>query len=126
MYFNGTQFDWIATKNNSSGNANVYVDDISQGTVSLANATATPLYQRTVWSKSTSPGVHKVRIVWAATTGKYINIDAVDVVGSLRRRHRPSPVSVLRPARPPVAIVSPSTGPGSRTFRGPQQSPLEG
>ncbi len=96
IYFNGTQFDWFATKDNASGTADVYLDNVKAATVNLNNATT--LYQQNVWSTTVAGGVHKVEIRWAATTGKYINIDAVDVVGSL--------VS----APPTITSLSPTSG----------------
>ena len=100
IYFNGTQLDWIATKDNASGKADVYLDDVFKATVNLANASTVP--DVNVWSTGTvAGGPHKVMIVWNTTNiaGKYISIAAVDVVGSLVSAPPPSPASV--PPRAP-------------------------
>jgi hypothetical protein len=85
IYFNGTRLDWIAMKGTTTGKADVYLDDVFQRTVDLANPIA--LYQVNVYSTDVlAEGVHKLEIRWnttAANVGKYITVDAVDVVGSL-------------------------------------------
>ncbi len=82
--FNGQKLDWIATKGTTLGKAKVSLDGGAAVTIDLASATT--LYQQKVWSTPTlSPGVHTVDIWWDTSNaaGKYISIDAVDVVGSL-------------------------------------------
>jgi len=83
IYFNGTRFDWIAMKGTTTGKADVYLDDVFQTTINLANSVA--IYKQTVWSKTTAAGNHKVQIRWNTTNaaGKYITIDSVAVVGTL-------------------------------------------
>jgi C1A family cysteine protease len=85
--FNGTRMDWIGRKNAASGIAMVSVDGGSSVPVDLYNATA--LYKKVLWSTGTlPPGTHSVRIDCSATkrstaTAATINIDAVDVLGTL-------------------------------------------
>ncbi len=82
--FNGQRLDWIAAKGTTLGKAKVSLDGGAPVIIDLANATS--LYQEKVWSTNTlSPGLHTVDIWWDTTNaaGKYISIDAVDVVGSL-------------------------------------------
>jgi hypothetical protein len=98
--FNGTRLDWIAMKGTTPGKADVYLDGVLQTTVDLAAATA--VYQQKVWSTRDVPsGEHIVKFV-LKTAGKYLVIDAVDVMGSL----------VAPPPKPPViASVNFSSGP---------------
>jgi hypothetical protein len=82
--FSGTRLDLIAMKGTTPGIADVYVDDVFKQTINLSNATA--VYQVNVWSSGTvSNGAHKVKVVRnsASASGKYLTIDAVDVLGSL-------------------------------------------
>jgi hypothetical protein len=62
----------------------VYLDGVFVQTIDLANATA--IYKQNVWSTgNVSAGPHAVKIAWYAKNqaGKYITLDAVDVVGTL-------------------------------------------
>jgi peptidoglycan hydrolase-like protein with peptidoglycan-binding domain len=82
--FIGGRLDWIATKGVSMGKADVYLDGTFTQTVSLAGSAAK--YRQEVWSTGALPdGVHQVRIVYSSANAsdKYINIDAVDVLGEL-------------------------------------------
>ncbi len=82
--FNGTRLDWIAMKGTTTGIADVYLDDVFVQTINLANPTA--VYQQKVWSTGDlSNGIHRVRIVRssASASGKYLTIDAVDVLGTI-------------------------------------------
>jgi lipoprotein-anchoring transpeptidase ErfK/SrfK len=101
--FEGTRLDWIAMKGTTTGKADVYVDDVFQTTVDLARATA--VYQQDVWSARDLPnGTHKVKFVLNSTSasGKFLVIDAVDVLGSL----------VPAPPKPPtVTSIASSSGP---------------
>ena len=84
MTFNGTRFDWIAMKGTTTGVADVYLDDVLTATVDLGNAAAA--YQQDVWSTGTiSAGDHKIKIVRNAGSapGRYLTIDAVDVLGAI-------------------------------------------
>ncbi len=84
LTFEGTYLAWIATKGTTLGKAFVSVDGGAAKSVDLAAAVAT--YQQRVWTTGTlSSGRHTVKI-WrdaSSATGKYINVDAVDVAGTL-------------------------------------------
>lgn len=89
VYFSGTRLDWLAMKGSGCGKADVYLDDVLVKTVNLASSVTR--YQERVWSTGDLPyGVHKVRIVRspANVTGRYITIDAVEVLGSLGKTAR--------------------------------------
>jgi hypothetical protein len=83
--FNGTYLAWIATKGTTLGKAFVSLD--GKPAVSISLAAAKVAYQQKVWNTGTlSPGVHTVKI-WrdpANITGKFISVDAVEVIGSLK------------------------------------------
>jgi hypothetical protein len=82
--FSGTRLDWIAMKGTTPGVADVYLDDAFKQTIDLSNAVA--VYQQNVWSTGAlGNGPHKVKIVRnaASASGKYLTIDAVDVLGAL-------------------------------------------
>jgi hypothetical protein len=94
--FNGTYLDWIATKGTTLSKALVSLDDGTAKTIDLAASTVA--YQQKVWDTGTlSAGVHTVRISWDATNaaGKYISLDAIDVIGALATA---STASVVSPA----------------------------
>jgi hypothetical protein len=81
IVFNGTRLDWIATKSAAGATASVYVDGVFKTNVNLF--APSPGYQVDVWSTGDLPaGYHTVRITGAGL-GKYVNVDAVDVVGTL-------------------------------------------
>jgi hypothetical protein len=86
--FTGVSLTYIATKAASMGKAYVSLDGGTAVLVDLYNATTA--YQQKVWSTGAlTPGNHYVTITWsgqkrAGATGTYINIDAVDVVGTLK------------------------------------------
>jgi hypothetical protein len=89
LTFVGTRLAWIATKGTTTGQADVYVDGAFQTTVDLAAPAAT--YQQQVWSTGDlSKAVHTVKIVRSAASpsGKYLTIDAVEVVGTLLGKGR--------------------------------------
>lgn len=82
--FTGTRLDWIAMKGTTPGKADVYLDGVLKTTVNLASSTA--VYQQDVWSTHDLPsGTHKVKFVLnsSSASGKYLVIDAVDVLGSV-------------------------------------------
>ncbi len=83
--FDGTYLVWVATKGTTLGKAFVSVD--GKPAVSVNLAASKVAYQQKVWNTGTlSPGVHTVKI-WrdpANIAGKYISIDAFDVIGSLK------------------------------------------
>jgi lipoprotein-anchoring transpeptidase ErfK/SrfK len=103
--FNGTRLDWIAMKGITPGKADVYLDDVFQTTIDLAAPTA--VYQQDVWStRDLASGEHTVKFVLdSSSAGKYLVIDAVDVVGTL--------VGATPPVSGPPTItsVTPSSGP---------------
>jgi SpoIID/LytB domain protein len=83
--FNGTYLAWIATKGTTLGKALVSLDGGMAQSVNLA-ATAVA-YKQNVWNTGMlTPGSHSVRIWWdpSNTAGKYISVDAIDLVGSLQ------------------------------------------
>ncbi len=87
--FKGTQLDWIATKGVTMGKADVSVDGKAPVTIDLAAASAA--YQQRVFSTGVlASGYHTVKISWnpGNIEGKYINVDAVKVVGSLLAKTR--------------------------------------
>jgi IPT/TIG domain/Carboxypeptidase regulatory-like domain len=95
IYFNGTRLDWIAMKGTSTGPAKVYVDDDpNPETVNLTATSAS--YQVDVWTTGyLSRGLHRVRIEWNATSGKYVTIDAVKIDGTIA--YAPPSVSAVNP-----------------------------
>lgn len=101
--FEGTRLDWIAMKGTTTGIGDVYLDGEKKASINLANPTA--VYQQNVWSTGTLE--HKLHVVTivrsdSSAVGKYLTIDAVDVVGTL----------VTPPAPPPsVTSLTFSSGP---------------
>lgn len=103
--FDGTRLDWIAMKGTTPGKADVYLDDAFQTTIDLAASTA--VYQQNVWSThDLASGEHTVRFVLSSSSaGKYLVIDAVDVLGTIIDTPPPAPGS------PTITTVTPSSGP---------------
>jgi hypothetical protein len=84
--FNGTKLDLIATKGTTQGKARVYLDGQDKGVIDLSSATT--LRKQMVWSTGTvASGKHTVELSWLGKAGvaggTRINIDAVDVLGTL-------------------------------------------
>jgi subtilisin family serine protease len=85
--FQGTMLEWVAQKGPAAGVARVMLDGGTAKTVDLYAAVSLP--QQSVWATGPLPaGIHTVHVEWtgkknALSTGSAINIDAVDVVGSL-------------------------------------------
>ena len=82
--FYGTRLDLVAKKDPGQGLAIVCVDGLPPVTVNLYSAR--PLYQRRVWSTGTlTAGYHWVKVSSgrAIPAGPPINIDAVEVLGTL-------------------------------------------
>ncbi len=102
--FTGTRLDWIAMKGLTTGIADVYLDGEKNATVNLASPVA--IYQQKVWSTGdlTDPGTHVVKIVRSAASaaGKYLTVDAVDILGSIVTPPTPAPT---------ITSVSASSGP---------------
>jgi SpoIID/LytB domain protein len=83
--FTGIYLGWIATKGTTLGKAKVSLDGGAAVNVNLA-ATAVA-YQQLVWSTGIlAAGSHTVKITWDTSNaaGKYISLDAVDLVGTLQ------------------------------------------
>jgi hypothetical protein len=86
--FTGTAVRWVALKSPAYGVARVILDG---GTPELVNLySATNSYQQVVYSRSgLGAGTHTLRIEWTGTkggpptSGDYINVDAIEVVGTL-------------------------------------------
>ena len=84
IYFNGTQLDWMAMKGTTTGIADVYLDGTKVATINLAASSAS--YAVRVWSSGTLvAGDHYVKIVRSSSSasGKYVTLDAVDIVGTI-------------------------------------------
>ena len=86
--FTGTHLSWIAKKSPFYGKARVTLDGGDPAVVDLYSATT--LNKQNVWStRLLAPGSHTVRIEWtgtknAAATNTNINLDALDLRGTLR------------------------------------------
>ncbi len=99
IWFTGTQLDLIATKGYTQGKVRVSVDGGTAVLVDLYNSIT--LRQQRVWStKTLEQGTHRVTVSWTGqphTSGgpTRVNIDAVDVQGSLISPP-PSTASVTR------------------------------
>jgi len=87
IWFKGTRLDLIATKGVTQGKALVSLDGADPVEVDLYAPAV--LRQRPVWSTETlSAGPHNVKVTWTGRAsevgaGTRINIDAVDVTGTL-------------------------------------------
>jgi putative cell wall-binding protein len=82
--FDGTYLAWIATRGTTLSKAKVSLDGGTAVPVDLAASAVA--YQQKVWDTGTlSDGPHTVTISWDATNyaGKYISVDAIDVIGTL-------------------------------------------
>jgi hypothetical protein len=109
IYFSGTRLDWIATKGTTTGSADVYLDGVKKATINLAASSTT--YKVKVWSTGTiSTGRHVVKIVRSplSATGKYVTLDAVDVLGSLE--HAPPMVTGITPGSGGTSVTISGTG----------------
>jgi len=82
--FTGTYLAWIATAGTTLSKAYVSLDGGAAQTVDLARSAVA--YQQKVWNTGTlGSGRHTVKIWWnpSNTAGKYISVDAFDVLGTL-------------------------------------------
>jgi SpoIID/LytB domain protein len=82
--FTGTYLAWIATKGTTLGKAYASLDGGKAASVNLAASAVA--YQQSVWNTGTlAAGAHTVKIWWdtANKAGKYISVDAFDVLGTL-------------------------------------------
>ena len=83
--FDGAYLAWIATKGTTLGNALVSLDGGTAKKIVLAASAVA--YQQNVWNTGMlSLGEHTVTISWdpSNTAGKYISVDAIDLVGILK------------------------------------------
>jgi len=86
VWFSGTKLDLIATTGVTQGKAHVSVDGEDKGTIDFYSSAT--LRKQKVWSTGAlASGTHKVVISWTgqagASGGTRVNIDAVDVTGTL-------------------------------------------
>ena len=112
--FKGTYLAWIATKGTTLSKALVSLDGGTAKSIDLAASAVA--YQQKVWDTGTlSDGTHTVKISWDATnaTGKYISVDAVDVIGTL------TAASTTPPAPPRPLPQPPGTSRKTPTSRSP-------
>jgi hypothetical protein len=82
--FTGTYLAWIATAGTTLSKAYVSLDGRTAVSVNLARTAVA--YQQKVWNTGTlASGKHTVKIWWdpSNATGKYISIDAFDLLGAL-------------------------------------------
>jgi len=83
--FKGAFLAWIATKGTTLGKAYVSLDNGTAKSVNLAASAVA--YQQRVWNTGLlSSGVHTVKIWWESgkAAGKYISVDAIDLLGTLQ------------------------------------------
>ncbi len=98
--FNGTRLEWVATTGTTMGRASVTLDGGDPIAVDLHSATTRR--QVKVWSTGElSDAPHMVAITWtgdssAASVGTRVNIDAVEVNGSLTYAGEPPAPSPTR------------------------------
>jgi cell wall-associated NlpC family hydrolase/putative cell wall-binding protein len=82
--FTGTYLSWIATAGTTTGKAYVSLDGGTAHSVDLARSAAQ--YQGSVWATGVlDSGQHTVRITYDTTnaSGKFIDVDAFDVIGTV-------------------------------------------
>jgi hypothetical protein len=81
FHFTGTSVSWIGCeKGSAGGTAEVYIDDVFQQRVQLAQNYPTEGYQMTVFRKDGLPfGPHTLTIKVVNTDGSYVVVDAFDV-----------------------------------------------
>jgi stage II sporulation protein D len=82
--FTGTYLAWIATAGTTLSKAYVSLDGGTAQSINLARTAVA--YQQNVWNTGTlATGAHTVKIWWDPknAAGKYISVDAFDLVGTL-------------------------------------------
>jgi cell wall-associated NlpC family hydrolase len=92
--FKGTHLSWIATKGTTLGKALVSLDGGKAQSIDLAATKVA--YQQKVWDTGDlADGTHTVRISWDNTNaaGKFVSVDAVEVIGELTAASSPPPVT---------------------------------
>jgi hypothetical protein len=79
--FTGTSVSWIGCRKGSAGGtAEVYIDDVFQARIRLAETYPIEGYQMTVFRKDGLPyGPHTIKIQVVNTDGAYVVVDAFDV-----------------------------------------------
>ncbi|MZQ84816.1 S8 family serine peptidase [Paenibacillus sp. 5J-6] len=95
--FRGNQIEWIGTKNQNQGIADVYIDGNKVASPSLYSKAV--LYEQTLFKQSLSNGHHTIKIVWTGQSDpsitnsaySYINVDAFRAT-TLMRANDPSAV----------------------------------
>ncbi len=94
IWFSGTRLDWIATTGTTQGKAEVVLDGGAPVTVDLYSPST--LRQQTAWSTGDlADGTHTLTVSWTgqrsvSTGGTRVNIDAVDVKGTLVQAPAPA------------------------------------
>ncbi len=86
LWFSGTKLDLIATTGVTQGKALVSLDGVAKGSIDFSSPTTRR--QQKVWTTGTlTSGTHKVVLSWTGQAGgsggTRVNIDAVDVTGTL-------------------------------------------
>ncbi len=108
--FNGTTLNWIGRKAANAGIAKVRVDGGTAAYVDLYSPST--VYQQKLWGAGTlHSGTHTVTISWTgirnrASSGVNVNIDAVDVVGTLTDTQAPTTSTTQAPT---TTTAPPST-----------------
>ncbi len=79
--FTGTSVTWIGCRKGSAGGtAEVYIDDVFQARIRLAETYPTEGYQVPVFRKDGLPyGPHTIKVQVVSTDGSYVVVDAFDV-----------------------------------------------
>jgi peptidoglycan hydrolase-like amidase len=113
--FKGTGFRWYSFKYPGNGRAAVYLDGVSQATVSLYSSKAT--YNAAIWTKTglSADSTHTVvvRVLGtkdSAAKGTNVGVDAVEVAGgTLVQAPVPPPVTTIQENNPAIAYGGPWT-----------------
>ncbi|WP_318506997.1 S8 family serine peptidase [Bacillus sp. T3] len=97
--FVGNELEWVGSKDNTQGIAQIYIDGKDMGTVSLYADTVQN--QQTIFKKTLSYGKHNMSIVWtgkrdpkARKSGTSINVDKLIVKENLTPPEAPTNVQV--------------------------------
>jgi hypothetical protein len=79
FWFTGPQITLFYSKYTNMGKMAVYIDNSKTPLVTINQYGAARVWQAYWTSKNLGPGNHKVKLVNAGPSGKYINIDAIQV-----------------------------------------------
>ncbi len=117
--FTGTYLSWIATRGTTLSKAKVSLDGGAAVSVDLAASAVA--YQQRVWNTGTLPeGAHTVKISWdpVNAAGKYISVDAVEVIGTLTTASATSttPPTSPTPSTPPTTSKTPTPAPTTNRY----------